>query len=260
MSRPSSDPRAACAIAVMAKASAPGRTKTRLVPPLSPEQAAALNTAFLRDIAAGLLRAGRLAPISPWMAYAPAGSAAFFRSILPAEINLLETARANFGDCLAHAIAALLDAGHPSACVLNSDSPTLPTAYLLAATVALAADGDRMVIGPSTDGGYYLLGLKTLHRRVFEDIDWSTERVFAQSIARAGEIGLPVVVLPTWYDVDEADSLALLEREVLDGKPFRVGVSSASSCEWTRAELVRFADSGSLPGHRVSDTLDARVA
>jgi glycosyltransferase A (GT-A) superfamily protein (DUF2064 family) len=122
MSRPSSDPRAACAIAVMAKASAPGRTKTRLVPPLSPEQAAALNTAFLRDIAAGLLRAGRLAPISPWMAYAPAGSAAFFRSILPAEINLLETARANFGDCLAHAIAALLDRSFVQATVFKQMS------------------------------------------------------------------------------------------------------------------------------------------
>lgn len=226
-----------CAIAVMAKASIPGRAKTRLVPPLSSEQAANLNTAFLCDIAGNMLAAGRQASISPWMAYAPAGSEAFFREHLPDTVHLLETVAPSFGACLFHAVKSLLDMGYQSACVLNSDSPTLPTAYLVTAATALAAEGDRMVIGPSTDGGYYLLGLKQRHRRLFEDIAWSTEHVFAQSLARAAEIGLPVVVLPSWYDVDEAATLRTLLGEVLDGRPFRTVGQQATACDHTRRVL-----------------------
>ena len=80
-----------CAIAVMAKASIPGLTKTRLIPPLTPEQAADLNTAFLRDVADNLLAAAILANISAWMAYAPAGSQDFFARNMPDGVSLLET-------------------------------------------------------------------------------------------------------------------------------------------------------------------------
>ena len=199
-----------CAIAVMAKASIPGRTKTRLVPPLTAEQAANLNTSFLRDVADSLIDASALANIEGFMAFAPAGCAGFFRSILPERIGLLETEAPNFGECLFHAAATLLDAGHGAVCLLNSDSPTLPTAYLMAAATALAAPGDRIVLGPSTDGGYYLLGLKRPHRRLFENVDWSTEKVSAQTLARAEELDLAVHQLPSWYDVDDLHSLRLL--------------------------------------------------
>src|ERR1700693_1413116 len=101
-----------CAIAVMAKASIPGRTKTRLTPPLSPEESADLNTAFLRDVADNLLAAATLANISPWMAYAPAGSQEFFARNLPDGIGLIETVAPDFGACLFHAAASLLAAGH----------------------------------------------------------------------------------------------------------------------------------------------------
>src|SRR5512145_1397164 len=97
-----------CAIAVMAKASVPGQAKTRLVPPLTPEEAASLNTSFLRDIADSLIRASTLANIAPFMAFAPAGSAAFFREILPARIGLLETVAPDLGDCLVQAATVLL--------------------------------------------------------------------------------------------------------------------------------------------------------
>src|SRR3954462_3740832 len=88
-----------CGIAVMAKASAPGRTKTRLVPPLTYQEAADFNTAFLQDIAASLLRAGERASIAPFMAYGPGGPE-FFRQILSPSIGLLEACYPNFGDCL----------------------------------------------------------------------------------------------------------------------------------------------------------------
>ena len=90
----------------------------------------------------------------------------------------------------------VLARGHQSAVVLNSDSPTLPTALLVETAEMLARPGERAVLGPSTDGGYYLLGLKTAHRRLFEDIAWSTESVAGQTLERAREIKLDVHVLP----------------------------------------------------------------
>ena len=235
-----------CAIAVMAKASIPGRTKTRLTPLLTPEQAADLNTAFLRDAADNLLAAASLADIRPWMAYAPAGTRDFFARTLPDRVGLLETVAPDFGACLFHAAASLLEAGHGSVCLLNSDSPTLPIGYLVSASVALAAPGDRVVLGPATDGGYYLIGIKRPHRPLFEEIDWSTERVFRQTLARADGLDLPVVKLPSWYDVDDADALRTLIGEVIDGLPFRTVGATPTPATSTRRHLLRLLETTDL--------------
>lgn len=211
-----------CGIAFMAKASAPGRAKTRLVPPLTFDEAADLNTAFLQDVAENLILAGEQAgadaavraAIVGYAAYGPPGSTDFFRGILPGSIGLIEAWLPNFGDCLFHTIGEIFSRGHGSAVVLNSDSPTLPTAFLVETAEVLARPGDRAVLGPSTDGGYYLLGLKRPHARMFEDITWSTERVAEQTLARAREIGLDVHMLPAWYDVDDVDALKRLDAEL----------------------------------------------
>jgi len=108
--------------------------------------------------------------------------------------------------------------------------------YLVAAATALAAPGDRIVLGPSTDGGYYLIGMKRPHAGLFEDITWSTDLVFSQTIARAEVLGLSVVQLPTWYDVDNAETLQLLVDETLDGEPFRA-VGAPTPATWTRDYL-----------------------
>jgi len=209
---------ASCGIAFMAKASAPGRTKTRLVPPLTFEEAADLNTAFLQDVAENLLLASRHVPhhvaIAGYAAYGPPGSEDFFGKLLPGWIDLLDAWMPNFGDCLFHTIREILLRGHDSAVVLNSDSPTLPPAFLVETAEVLARPGDRAVLGPSTDGGYYLLGLKATHRRMFEDIAWSTERVAEQTLQRAREIDLEIHMLPAWYDVDDMDGLRRLHDEV----------------------------------------------
>jgi rSAM/selenodomain-associated transferase 1 len=235
-----------CAIAVMAKASIPGRTKTRLTPPLVPEQAADLNTAFLRDVADNLLAAAALANICPWMAYTPAGSQDFFARNLPHGVGFIETVAPDFGVCLFRAAVSLLAAGHDSVCLLNSDSPTLPIGYLVAAATALATPGDRVVIGPATDGGYYLIGIKHPHQRLFQDVDWSTERVFRQTLARAGELGLPVVVLPSWYDVDCEAALRVLIGELVDGQSFRTVGSKPTPAGFTRRALLRLLETSEL--------------
>lgn len=207
-----------CAVGVMAKAPQPGRSKTRLCPPLRPDQAATLSGAFLRDTTQNIAEAARLAPITAYAAYAPSGAEESVAAHL-AEGTVLVLADGSpqmpagvegFGRCLLHAIRGMLDLGHPAACVLSSDSPTLPTRLLAEAARRLLAPGDRAVLGASEDGGYYLLGLKAPHARLFADIAWSTESVGATTRQRAREIGLDLVDLDPWYDVDAAASLATL--------------------------------------------------
>jgi uncharacterized protein len=217
---PHSGNSAACGIAVMAKASIVGRTKTRLVPPLTFEEAARCNTAFLRDVAANILAASAEASIAGYMAFGPPHSKPFFQDNLPRAIGLVEAWYPNFGDCLACAITQLLQRGHPCAVVLNSDSPTLPTSLLVETAEVLGRPGDRAVLGPANDGGYYLLGLKAMHRRLFQGIAWSTEHVARQTLERAAEVGLPVHVLPEWYDVDDIRALKMLRAELFGQRSF----------------------------------------
>jgi rSAM/selenodomain-associated transferase 1 len=224
-------------MAIMAKASRAGLTKTRLSPPLSLDDAALCNTAFLKDVAINLLRAGGEADLSGYAAYGPAGTEGFFRTHLPAEIGLLEVWYPDLGLCLVRALEALFARGHETACVVNSDSPTLPSGFLVEAANVLAAPGDRIVLGPSTDGGYYLLGCKQVHTRLFEDITWSTDAVARQTLERAAELGLAVHMLPLWYDVDDAASLRLVQRELQGGMPFHPRI--ASSPAPNTAQLMR---------------------
>jgi rSAM/selenodomain-associated transferase 1 len=225
----------------MAKASIPGRTKTRMVPPLSEEEAANLNTVFLRDAADNILSAATIAGISGWVAYAPAGSEAFFRSHLPGEIGLLETVAPTLGECLQHASATLLSMGYGAVCLINSDSPTLPVDYLVTAATALSAPGDRIVLGPSTDGGYYLVGMKRAQAGLFKDIAWSTDRVFSQTVSRAQALGLSISQLRAWYDVDDAETLQALIDEVLGGKQPQSRATPAPASA-TRAYLATLVE------------------
>lgn len=210
-----------CAIGVMAKAPRPGFSKTRLCPPLQPDQAAALSAAFLRDITENIALAGTQASVAGYVAYAPAGQEAMFDGHLAAGTGLVLADGSplmppnvtGFGRCLLHAILAMLARGHGAAVVVNSDSPTLPTDVLVRAATALLADGDRIVLGPAEDGGYYLLGMKAAHAHLFADIAWSTDTVAETTRSRAAEMGVEVVELPTWYDVDDHASLERLVDE-----------------------------------------------
>ena len=211
-----------CAIAIMAKAPLAGRSKTRLLPVLRPDQAAALSAAFLRDMTENLRAAGASVPMAPYVAYAPAGQEDLFEGILAPGTSLIladgglpmPDGVTGFGRCLLHAMQRLFAAGHESVCVLNSDSPTLPTEYLRQAAELLAEPCERAVLGPAEDGGYYLLGLRRAHAHLFTGIDWSTDRVAAQTRDRVRQAGLDLVELGAWYDVDEPASLDRLRSEL----------------------------------------------
>ena len=205
-----------CALGIMTKAPEPGRVKTRLSPPLTPGQAAELNKCFLKDIGSSIERASAESPAAGVAVYTPTGKERLYVGILPASFYFVPQRGKLFGERLTFAGEDLLKAGFSSFCLINSDSPTVPAASFAAAATALAQDGDRVVIGPSEDGGYYLIGLKQLHRRLFEEIDWSTERVFEQTRERAAELKIETVMLPTASDVDEGVSLKRLWDEVGD--------------------------------------------
>ena len=202
------------AIGIMCKAPRPGRTKTRLAAVIGPESAAALSACFLRDVATAIEAVPEFVACKGYGIYAPAGAEAELHGVLPPSFELLLQADAEFGNVLYGAVEALLSAGHDCVSLVNSDSPTLPAPLLIQAIDALRRPGDRAVLGPTSDGGYYLIGLKAAHRHLFTDIPWGTDRVGRLTMERASQIELEVVLLPEWYDVDDAESLGWLRNEL----------------------------------------------
>ncbi len=187
-----------CALALMAKLPIAGSVKTRLTPPLAPEEAAALSECFLRDMTMNFasLNANGTEGV---VLYTPADAEMVLRDLLP-NAFIFETAVSR-----------------------------------------LAQNGDRVVIGPSEDGGYYLIGLKLPHRNLFERIAWSTADVLAHTIERAAEINLAVETLPTWYDVDDAATLRLLCDELSlssDGTDIRSRFRGGFAAPHTRKYLA----------------------
>ncbi len=196
-------------LVVMAKEPAPGRTKTRLCPPLKPVEAVALYQALLQDTIS--LAAG-LDGVDLAIAVTPPEALPVFRRLSPRDALLLPVQGRDIGDCLDQTMSNLLAGGRTAAVALNSDGPTLPPDYLRQAFLEL--EQADLVLGPCTDGGYYLIGLKQPRRELFEGIDWSTDRVTAQTLDRARDQGLRPALLPPWYDVDTAADLERLWAEL----------------------------------------------
>ena len=244
--------RGVCALAVMTTAPQAGRVKTRVVPPLTPEEAAELNKCFLRDTAAAISRAcsRRFASHPPSRSfgatgseaataargiavYTPVGAESAYTEILPAGFSLLPQRGDKFGERLYFAVEDLFRCGFETVCLIDSDSPTVPAENLAEAVELLSTHEDRVVLGPSDDGGYYLIGVEKPHRRLFEQIDWSTERVLNQTIQRAMELELEVKLLPSGYDVDDGASLRRLCNELL------ADTTSADIAPYTRELLAK---------------------
>jgi rSAM/selenodomain-associated transferase 1 len=233
----------------MVKAPRSGEVKTRLVPPLCAQEASLLSVCFIKDIAANLLVASESVSVDCYAAYSPPGSEALLRAFLPQQVHMLPPRSIGLANSLPDAIEDLIGVGYEGACLVNADSPTLPTSLLVEAITRLRAPGDRVVLGPATDGGYYLIGLKHPHRHLFHDIDWSTERVYQQTVERAASIGLESVTLPAWYDVDDAASLSWLCRELLGGGRPPQCILNGYVASQTRDYLrVLMAAGGRAPG------------
>jgi rSAM/selenodomain-associated transferase 1 len=240
----------------MAKAPGAGRTKTRLSPLLSPHEATQLGCCFLRDMTANIALAGRSMAVDAYVAFAPAASeAAFDGCVEPGTGFVLADGSipapggvVALGACLLQAMSSLFDRGYGAVGLLNSDSPSLPTARLIEAARLLASPGERVVLGPAADGGYYFIGSKAPHAGLFRSIDWSTQRVAEQTRARAADLGLAVVELAPWYDVDDAASLRRLLRD-LQG--------AAQTVVYTAPVTVHFLQANAIADRLGAETADA---
>jgi alpha-1,6-mannosyltransferase len=208
-----------CALAVMAKAPRAGKVKTRLAPPLTFEQSAAINICFLRDTTENIAAVAVSDKAAGVISYTPVGDEVLFDGLLPADFVLIPQRGDGFGERLLGTTEDLLGCGYGSVCLIDSDSPTVPAAAFEQAVTELQKEGDRIVLGPSHDGGYYLIGLKRAHTELFANITWSTSVVFAETVAAAEGAGIEVVVLPLWYDVDDNATLDLLKGELLRENP-----------------------------------------
>jgi rSAM/selenodomain-associated transferase 1 len=253
-----------CALAVMAKAPRAGKVKTRLAPALGFDGSAAINVCFLRDTArniagvakrrfpsgmtnhgAGVGMTNEGAGAAGLVCYTPVGDEAAFDGLLPDGFALIAQRGDAFGERLLAAAEDILACGFGAVCLIDSDSPTLPTSALEMALEELLKPGDRVVLGGSDDGGYYLIGLKRAHKEPFERITWSTASVYAETVERCREAGIELVELPVWYDVDDAETLAVLERELVEGVRPGFAMVDGYAAEATREFLVRRR--GSIP-------------
>jgi rSAM/selenodomain-associated transferase 1 len=182
----------------MAKMPQAGAVKTRLCPPLIPAEAAELYRCFLLD---KITQVRALRAVSPVIAYTPSAGQNYFEVLAPGFV-LISQQGADLGARLANCFAHLFEAGYAGVLAIDSDTPTLPTDFLRQAIDLIATPQTDVVLGPSDDGGYYLIGLRQLHRELFEKMAWSTAQVLPETIRRAETKGLKVVCLPTWFDVD----------------------------------------------------------
>src|SRR5436309_664612 len=201
------------AVAIMAKAPRASEVKTRLCPPLSARDAAELYRRFLLD---KIEQVRALGAASPAIAYTPAKARVFFEEVAPGFV-LVPQRGADLGDRLANSLGDLLDSGHRGALAIDSDTPTLPLGFLQQALDLVTTPEIDVVLGPTEDGGYYLIGLRTVHRELFEAMVWSTSQVLPETIRRADAKGLRVACLPPWYDIDTPEDLARLEKAASDG-------------------------------------------
>ena len=195
------------ALIVVAKRPRAGKTKTRLSPPLTPEQASALYECFLFDT---LDRMRQVCEAQHVIAYLD--EPAYFRR-LALDFELVPQEGNDLGERLDHALTHYLSLGYKHAVIMDSDSPTLPWTYLSQAFDVLS-DGADVVLGPCDDGGYYLIGIKRPTPRLLREVHMSTPTVAAETIALAKDEGLNLICLPTWYDVDDAASLFRLRQEI----------------------------------------------
>jgi hypothetical protein len=202
-------------VIVMAKRPAPGATKTRLIPALSDEQAAALYECFLRDT----LDIVRAVPgVTRTIAYPPGDGLHYFRQ-LAGDFELAPQIGATLGQRLAYVLGECLGRGQTPAVAMSSDSPTLPVEHVLRALAWLAEGGVDVVLGPCEDGGYYLIGLTVPRPRLLLGVEMSTPHVLADTLALAAEDGLKAGLLPPWYDVDAAEDLGRLRADLATMAP-----------------------------------------
>jgi rSAM/selenodomain-associated transferase 1 len=194
----------------MAKAPLAGQVKTRLCPPLTPDEAAGLYRCFLLDKIQQVRALERACPV---IAYAPPDRGEIFEALAP-DLSRLPQQGPDLGVRLTRVLEHLLASGHQAAVAIDSDTPNLPV-DLLQQAVDRRPMGAGRRLGPTEDGGYYLIGMRAPQPELFSAMPWSTPDVLPETLHRAQRRSLRLLQLPPWYDVDTPDDLGRLRADLV---------------------------------------------
>jgi rSAM/selenodomain-associated transferase 1 len=195
---------------IFAKEPRPGLVKTRLSPPLSPEETAQLYHSFLQDI---MEEMARVPQVQLAVAFSPPGARGFFQNLSPPGTELFPQEGADLGERMARAFARSFAAGFNPVVLRGGDVPDLPAAVVSEAKEVLAAGRAQVVLGPSPDGGYHLIGLRRPQLPLFQGPAWSSSTVLSDTVSLARQLALTVHLLPPWPDIDTFDNLRTFLRQ-----------------------------------------------
>lgn len=199
------------ALVIFAKAPVAGQVKTRLCPPLTPDEAATLHGTFVLDTlerTKAAIAKWRL-PIDRYVACAPSAALVFFKILEERHgVRLLDQVGEDLGERMHRAFTDLFSRGYERAFIVGTDVPTLPLSEYQRAVSLL--ESHDVVLGPATDGGYYFIGLKRPVPELFTGIQWSTADVLAATKRKAAALNLTVGLLTEWRDIDVAEDLQAL--------------------------------------------------
>jgi rSAM/selenodomain-associated transferase 1 len=202
------------ALVIFAKAPIAGEVKTRLCPPLTPDEAATLHGSFVLD----MLERTKLAvatlqlPFHRYLACAPSSELVFFKIMEERQgVRLLDQVGADLGQRMHRTFSDLFASGYKQIIIVGTDVPTLPLSVYQEALALL--NRSDVVLGPALDGGYYLIGLTKPAEHLLTDVPWSTDQVLAITQHKAKALGLSVGLTTAWRDVDTITDLRALIAE-----------------------------------------------
>lgn len=204
---------------IFSKAPVPGYVKTRLTPPLSKSFAANLHS-YMLEQTVKLAQQSNLSSVDLYCA--PDIEHDFFKYLeRQYSVNLKPQSGIDLGERMFNALNDALNT-HISVVLTGTDCPAMQVDYLQQAFEKLATNNIDIVIGPVEDGGYALIGATKINRQLFENIDWSTDRVFTQSIEKINQLGWKYHTLDTLWDLDTPADLQRLPENYLQQIPERI--------------------------------------
>lgn len=187
------------ALVIVAKEPIPGRVKTRLFPQLNAQEAAILYSLFVQDMVDEM---AKLDTHEISLAYTPHEAKETFTKLLSHHVTLFPQEGEGLGERLTAAFEKMFLEGYEQVHIINSDSPDLPRSLVKRAADLLTGAKTDVVLGPCSDGGYYLVGLKKIAPELFRGISWSTDLVLKQTLEKASNLGLSWLLSEPWYDID----------------------------------------------------------
>jgi uncharacterized protein len=200
------------ALAVMAKAPAAGQVKTRLLPALTAQAAADLSSSLLVD---QLNQLQGFNATDFYLVFTPNEARLLMTELAPPCFLLLPQGEGDLGDRMAAVFTQLSQMGHKNIVLVGGDLPPVPLRYFAEAYAFLESSKKRVVLGPSRDGGYYLVGCNQPTPQIFQGMGWSHSQVLAQTLDKLAGLQIDYHLLPPWFDIDTPDDLRYLES-ILD--------------------------------------------